>query len=219
MVRTTPFRFEGQSMIDVPTSGSRHRRFQGDEETRLLDAADAFTKNRIVATLELGCPGGELLNLTWADSLDHHVVLTTRKTRTGQPKQRKVTISPRFASSSTGARLDPTATTYRQRLTCLATTPARRSLAGWLTLCGMPRVRRPASRKTNTNVSPCASTICGTSLGPTAGSRAPLHDVQMMLGHENITTTSTYLNATPERQKESLDKLAAHRLRKRLRVV
>jgi integrase len=48
---------------------------------------------------------------------------------------------------------------------------------------------------------------------------APLHDVQMTLGHENIKTTSTYLNATPESQRESFGKLEAMRRRKRLRVV
>jgi hypothetical protein len=47
---------------------------------------------------------------------------------------------------------------------------------------------------------------------------AKLHEVQMTLGHENITTTSTYLNATPEGQREAFDKLATMRSRKRLRV-
>ena len=59
-----------------------------------LAVADPFTKDRIVAVLELGSRGAELLALTWADVLDDHVVLTTRKTRSREPKQRKVTISP-----------------------------------------------------------------------------------------------------------------------------
>lgn len=48
---------------------------------------------------------------------------------------------------------------------------------------------------------------------------APLHDVQMVLGHKNISTTSPYLNSTPEGQRESFQKLASHRLSKNLRIV
>lgn len=154
IVRATPFRFEGQSLIEVPTSGSRHRRLQGDEETRLLDAADTFTKDRIVAALELGSSHGELLNLTWAEVLDHHVVLTTRKTRTRQPKQRKVTISPTLRKLLDRRKVGPDGTSYRPRRLCSATRPARRCPVVWIMPSGKRHATRQASRKTNRSLHP-----------------------------------------------------------------
>jgi DNA-directed RNA polymerase specialized sigma24 family protein len=44
-------------------------------------------------------------------------------------------------------------------------------------------------------------------------SSADLHDVQLVLGHANITTTSTYLRSTPVRLKRALDKTRGRRIR------
>ena len=54
-------------MIDVPMSRQRDRRLLGDEEARVLAAADPYTKDLIVAALETGCRGGELQSLQWHD--------------------------------------------------------------------------------------------------------------------------------------------------------
>ena len=67
IARSTPFKEHGVAMIDVPTSRQRNRRLLGDEEARLLGAADPYTKDRIVAALETGCRGGELRPLQWHD--------------------------------------------------------------------------------------------------------------------------------------------------------
>jgi integrase len=213
IVRTTPFSFEGQPLIAVGKSRRRNRRLQGDEESRLLAAADTFTADRIVAMLELGCRGGELLALKWCDVLDDYVTLTTRKTRDGQPKARKVTISPTLQKLLDRRKKGPDGNDL----------PSDAHVFGDET--GKPISRRLAHRWWNkTRKAAGITDLRFHDLRHEFGSQlleagAPLHDVQMALGHENISTTSTYLNSTPEGQRESFQKLASHRLRKRLRIV
>jgi hypothetical protein len=54
----TPLRREGVAVIEVKASTGRSRRLVGDEEERLLKAADPYTKDLIVAALDTGCRGG-----------------------------------------------------------------------------------------------------------------------------------------------------------------
>jgi integrase len=107
MLTSTPFAVSGVSMIDVPSSRSRDRRLQGDELARLLDAADDFTRDRIVAMLATGARGGELLALRWSDVVDGRVTLTTRKTKDRQPRKRSLPISVALAAIFDRRRIAP----------------------------------------------------------------------------------------------------------------
>jgi len=146
-------------MIDVPTSRQRDRRFDDGEETRLLAAADPWTKDLIVAALETGCRGGELRSLPWRDVQGDAIVLTAGKTKT--KRKRLIPISPtlrkmldRRKVGPDGVELLPDAHVFGNAVG----EPVSRRLANrwWAG-------RRPERRRRSMT---CISMTCATSSGP-----------------------------------------------------
>jgi integrase len=63
----TPFKRHGVAMIEIMQEEGRSRGLEGDEEARLLAAADdPLTNDLIVVALETGARSGELTSLQWA---------------------------------------------------------------------------------------------------------------------------------------------------------
>jgi integrase len=211
LTRATPFRENGVSMIDVPTSRQRHRRLVGDEEQRLLESADAWTKDLITAALETGCRGGELRALQWRDVQDGVLVLQADKTKT--KRMRRIPISPTLDKILERRRKGPDA----QNL------PADAHVFGNET--GEQVSRRAAHRSWAATLKTAKiDDLKFHDLRHEFGSQlleagGKLHEVQATLGHTNIRMTSTYLNAQEAGIQDAFAKLAAKRRRKNLRVV
>jgi integrase len=211
LTKATPFRENGVSMIDVPTSRQRHRRLVGDEESRLLASADPWTKDLITAALETGCRGGELRGLQWCDVQDGVLVLQADKTKT--KRMRRIPISPTLEKTLERRRKGPDA----QDL------PPDAHVFGNET--GEQVSRRAAHRLWAATLKTAKiSDLKFHDLRHEFGSQlleagGKLHEVQATLGHTNIRMTSTYLNAQEAGIQDAFAKLAAKRRRKNLRVV
>jgi integrase len=212
LTKTTPFRENGVALIDVPTSRQRHRRLVGDEEERLLAAADPWTKDLMVAALETGFRGGELREqLRWRDVQDGFLVLHADQTKTG--RGRRVPISPTLQRMLDRRRKGPDA----QDL------PPDTFVFG--NEVGEMVSRRAAHRLwAETLKSAKIEDLKFHDLRHEFGSQlleagGKLHEVQATLGHTNIRMTSTYLNAQEAGIQDAFAKLAAKRRRKNLRVV
>jgi integrase len=63
---------EGVTLISVKPGKARKRRLVGDEEDRLIAAADRDTKHLMIAQLETGCPPGEIRTLQWSEVRDNN---------------------------------------------------------------------------------------------------------------------------------------------------
>jgi integrase len=219
ITRSTPFRVEGTSVIDVGTSRSIHRRLEADEELRLLAAADDYTKDRITAALELGGRGGELLSITWADVHEDVIVLTTRKTKDGQPNRRELPISVTLRQLLDRRRVGPDGEALPASAFVFGNAVGervRRRLAHelWNTTrekAGIPKVDGRFTLHFHDLRREFGSQLLE--------SGAALHEVRNSLGHSNIGMTSTYLKASVAGLKTSFDNLAAARQRRKLRIV
>jgi integrase len=211
IARSTPFKEHGVAMIDVPTSRQRDRRLVGDEEARLLDAADPYTKDLIVAALETGCRAGELRSLQWHDVQDGFLVLQAEKTKT--KRKRMIPISPTLRKVLDRRQLGPDGQELLSNAYVFGDAvgepvPSRLAHQWW----------SAARQKAN------IEDLRFHDLRHEFGSQlleagGELHEVQATLGHTNITMTSTYLNATTQGVKQAFKKLEAKRRRQRLTVV
>src|SRR5262245_8944263 len=98
----------------------RTRRLQPDEETALLAAAGAISRDGagvrlsglIIAALETGCRQGELLALTWADIDTTRRELAIRGEHAKDGEVRLLPISARLAAVLEMARQDPAGRDY-----------------------------------------------------------------------------------------------------------
>lgn len=211
MSRSTPFRFEGQAMIDVPSSRQRDRRLVGDEEERLMAAADPYTRDLAAAALETGCRGGELRLLQWVDVQGDFLVLTAEKTKT--KRRRLIPISPTLKKILDRRRKGPDDKPLPETAYVFGTAvgePVSRRLANrwWTTTCERAKLNDLHFHDLRHEF--------GSQLLEAGGE---LHEVQATLGHTNIKMTSTYLNATTKGVQEAFKKLEAKRRRRSLRVV
>ena len=85
----------------------RHRRLEGDEEQRLLAAANPRLQRLIVAAIETGCRQGELLALIWRYvSLDRGVI-RIRAENTKNSTYKEIPISARLRAVLEMAQHDP----------------------------------------------------------------------------------------------------------------
>jgi integrase len=84
LASATPFKRNGEAAVTVRAEGprGRDRRLVGDEEVRLLAAAQPHLRDVIVALLDTGCRIGELLSLLWSDVRPEAIVLRAENTKT-----------------------------------------------------------------------------------------------------------------------------------------
>jgi integrase len=202
----------------------RHRRLDVGEEAKLLEQAGPHLQRLIVAALETGCRRGELLSLTWRDvNLDRREMTIrseTTKTRTG----RVIPISARLLAVLKMAQTDPTGKDFGPEAFVFGDAVGQQIgdiKRAWET-CVLKAHGHTPSWLRNHSLSPAsrealrAADLTFHDLRHEAGSRLleagwPLHNVAHMLGHANISQTSTYLNATKVGLQDSMRRLDASR--------
>jgi integrase len=170
------------------------------EEARLLKHAGAHLRAVIVAALSTGCRLGELLSLQWSQirrddkGEARWIVLSAAKTKTAQA--RVIPIGPRLRAELVmrihgpdGKDHLPEAYVFGdecgEQVTSIRTAWSLTCQRAGISDLHFHDLRREfASRLLE--------------------SSANLHDVQLFLGHANITQTSTYLSSTPTRLERAL---------------
>lgn len=198
----------------------RDRRLQEGEEQLLLAAAAPHLHALIVAALETTCRLGELLKLQWKDIALDRRELTVRAENAKDNKTRVLPISSRLhavlemrRTDAAGQDFGPDAFVLGDSTGGQVTTIKRAWETANLKAHGHTPVWLGRGR-----LSPeCRARLRSIDLHfhdlrHEAGSRLlegkfPLHHVQQMLGHADLSTTSIYLNATRQGLQESMKKL------------
>ena len=184
LVPRSPFRVGDVAVVRLTREEARTRRLQGDEEERLLLAANGI-RDLVVAALETGMRLGELLSLQW-HQVGTDLFLPAGKTKAKKP--RRVPIS----------------TALRRLLDARRNDPAGEPLPPDAYVLGDEIGRRRGSTKTAWRLTCQRAKITGLhfhDLRREAGSRwmdagVPLATIQRWLGHHNISQTSKYLAAS-----------------------
>ena len=201
-------------------NAKRDRRLEPDEEARLLTHAGPHLQRLIIAALETGCRRGELLSLTWRDVNMDRREITIRaekvKTRVG----RVIPMSVRLKAALEMAKTDPAGKDFGPEAFVLGDMVGGQVLdikRAWET-CVLkahghtPTWTRDHALSTASRAAFRATNLTFHDLRHEAGSRLleagwALHNVAHMLGHANISQTSTYLNATKVGLQESMRRL------------
>jgi integrase len=187
----------------------RHRRLDPGEEGKLLEHAGPHLQRLILAALETGCRRGELLTLTWRDvNLDRRE-MTIRAERTKTRTARVLPISERLTAVLKMANTDPAGKEFGPEAHVFGDVTGQQVKdikKAWETCILKAHGHTPTWTRDNAPSSPSrealrAADLTFHDLRHEAGSRLleagwPLHNVAHMLGHANISQTSTYLNAT-----------------------
>jgi integrase len=210
----------------------RRRRLSATEETALLMAAGALTRGAgprlqwvIVAALETGARLGELLAMRWADVQLEKRRLLIRAVEVGAKKTgraRELPVSSRLAGVLEMARLDPTGRAYPPPAYVFGAfgTRLKSVKKAWVTAVLKAHGATPTWLAGK--LSPASSErlrqidLHFHELRHEAGCRWleagwPIHHVQEMLGHANLSQTSTYLHAAEMGLQESMRRFDAAR--------
>jgi integrase len=195
------------------------------EERRLLAVAGPHLQRLIIAALETGMRRGELLGLIWRDVNLQRKEITVRAETTKTKTARVLPISTRLAAVFEMARTALEAFMASGPTAKLTETEREAFLGGcyvfgdeaglkvgnvkraWETAVLKAHGYTPAWTKTSKGLMSTSRAALDAidlhfhDLRHEAGSRLleagwPLHHVQEMLGHANVSQTSTYLNAT-----------------------
>ena len=184
---------------DREKGARRNRRLRVGEEEAVLGVANRRLYRVIVAALETGCRLGELLLLRWQEvNLGRREVRILAHTAKDD-EDRILPMSARLLGVLEMARHDPAGHVFGPEAYVFGTEVGERAKsvkAAWQRACRKAGVRD----------------LHFHDLRHEAGSRFleagwPLHEVQYMLGHADIKTTSTYLNVTLPRLHQSMRKL------------
>jgi integrase len=208
----------------------RRRRISPTEETALLSAAGALKRGSglrlqwvIIAAIETGARVGELLAIRWADvNMDKRTVFV-RAVEVGAKKTgraRLLPMSARLAAVLEMARLDPAGRVYPPPAYVFGTLGARvKSVKkAWVTAVLRAHDHQPEWVTGKLSVASRerlqAIDLHFHDLRHEAGCRWleagwPIHHVQEMLGHTNLSQTSTYLHAAEMGLQESMRRFDA----------
>jgi integrase len=222
--RQTPFASADSDVIRRRKEMPRRRRLQPGEEEAL------HVRQLVIAALETCCRQGELLSLQWGDvSLDRgEITLEAQKTKTRE--HRIIPISQRLRGVLEMARTGPDGKDFPATAFVFGNEVGERQLKikrAWQTTVLKAHGHQPTwIRKAKAGPGqPCGPRLSPESqaayrainlhfhdLRHEAGSRLleagwPVHHVQHMLGHANLSQTSTYLNPTAIGLQESMRKL------------
>jgi integrase len=226
-IETSPFRRGHVALVKMEASveGARTRRLEPGEEEGLLQHADQHLRSLVVAALATGCRLGELLSLQWSqvrcdgDGEPRWLVLPATKTKTAEA--RVIPVSSNLRAELAMRRHGPDGKDLPEHSHVFGNEvgePVKCIRRAWEDAvlgahgCQAARVRgkltsdsRAALRRINLHFHDLRREFASRLLE----SSADLHDVQMFLGHANVTQTSTYLSSTPTRLVKALEKLEA----------
>jgi integrase len=211
-----------ESALKRSKVAQRRRRLLPAEEQTLLAVAGVRLQWLIIAAIETGCRAGALLALQWADvDMDKRTVLV-RAVEVGAKKTGRslmLPMSARLAAVLEMARLDPAAQAYPPTAYVFGELGQQRGSIkkAWETAFLKAHGYVPEwSRKGNSNALSSKSRaqlltidLHFHDLRHEAGCRWlekgwPIHHVQEMLGHANLSQTSTYLHAAERGLQDSM---------------
>lgn len=212
----------------------RRRRLLADEETAVLAAAGSATRGAalrlqwlIIAALETGCRRGELLALRWADVNLEKRTLLVRAVEDGAKKtgrSRELPISARLKAVLEMAHTDAKRRETNKPTHYVFGNPigdkVKNTKRSWETAVLRAHGHKPTWVRSSLSAASRATLATidleFRDLRHEAGCRwleagIPLHHIQEMLGHANLSQTSTYLHASEFGLKESMDRFDAVR--------
>lgn len=211
-------------------TAQRRRRLAPDEEKALLDAAGVSTPGAsarlqwlIIAAIETGCRVGELLALQWADVDLLKRTVYVRAVEEGAKKTGRSRLLPmagRLAAVLEMAKTDPAGRRYLPAAYVFGKLGARVRSAKKAWETALLRAHGYEPEWKGSTLSPAsraqlrAINLHFHDLRHEAGCRWleagwPIHHVQEMLGHTNLSQTSTYLHATEMGLQESMRRFDA----------
>ena len=225
-VKETPFKLGTETVVKLSKEHARSRRLEPGEDERLLGACAPHLRAIVEAALETGMRRGEILSLQWSQveglMIDGHegspqqtvtwapkaaLFLPARKTKT--KKERRIPISARLKTILEMRRFDPKGDAHPADAFVFGTEIGGRVLGfgrAWETAVLKSHGHEPTYTKT-ANLAPTSRAALKAidlhfhDLRREAGSRwldggMPLHVIRELLGHSNISQTSTYLATT-----------------------
>ena len=187
----------------------RNRRLPFEEEQRILSYSSPRLYRLVVAAVETGCRQGELLSLQWRDVDLAGREIRIQASNAKDDEHRHIPISARLLAvlemaqhGPAGHRFGATAFVFGDDVGGRVTTPKK----AWETAVLKAHGHTPRWTKGSNSLAPESQAAYRSvdlhfhDLRHEAGSRwleagVPLHHVQELLGHANISTTDTYLNA------------------------
>ena len=208
-----------QSALKRERHARRSRRVTRDEEVRLLQEASPLLYRRIVGAVETGCRRGELSSLQWRDVTLERREFRVRAANAKNRRERYIPITSRLLAVLEMARHDPAGHLHADDAYVFGDEVGRRVYSrkkAWETAVLKAHGHTPTWR--NGSLAPESSAVYGEidlhfhDLRHEAGSRCleaglPLHHVKLLLGHTDISTTDTYLNASRIHLRESMLRL------------
>jgi integrase len=208
---STPFRREGVTLISVKPGKARKRRLVGDEEDRLLAAADRDTKHRMIAQLETGCRPGEIRTLQWSEVRGNVLVILAEKAKDREERNVRITATLRKVleerrNGPDGEPLAPSTYVFGNAVGELVSKEKAGEL--WRATCKAAGV----------------ADLTMHDLRRTFGSRFleagnDVHAVRDVLGHSSVTMTNTYLSTEEAQQAEAFERFEVAERRRKLRRV
>ena len=197
----------------------RHRRLEGDEEERLLQAAHPRLHRLIVAAIETGARQGELLALIWNDVSLERGWIRIRAANAKNGKTREIPISARLRGVLEMAQHDPAGQTFGphhhpfgNEIGQQVASPRKMWPTAVLKANGQRTQWTKGSLAPESSAAYRKIDLHFHDLRHEAGSRwleagMSLHHIKELLGHASISTTDTYLNATRVGLQEAMGRI------------
>lgn len=202
----TPFKSaQGVSLISVKASRSRTRRLEHGEEGKLLKHACPYIHDFMTAMIESGCRPGELRTLQWSEVREDDFVILAEKAKTR--RERRIPILPTLREILDRRRKGPDGNDLRPDAhvfgNAVGEQMQRRQLCRlWEQTCERANVKNLHLHDLRAEA--------GSQLLEAGASLAEVRDV---LGHGNVSMTSTYLRGRVDSLREAMMR------RQRLRLV
>jgi len=231
-IETTPFTKAGRAVIKLTPETPRDRRLLEGEEDRLLAHAGPHLRDVIIAALSTGCRLGELLSLQWKDirtatgpqgQTRSTIVIRAVKSKTFT--LREIPVASRLAAvlalrqhGPDGQRLGPDCFVFGtvvgaqvksvKKSWSVCVLKAHGHTPQWVT--GTRNQLAPASREAYRQIGLHLHDLRREFATRVLEAGSSLLEVRDLLGHSDISQTSTYLQSTVRSLSLAIEKLEQH---------